>query len=499
MARSQSALTVGGLLAGFPDRLGGTSTSSATSDRAASVDQGASERLWEDLLLFIEEGRVVPVIGPELLTVHEGGVDRPLYQALAERLAAWAGLPRDQLPPHCTLNDVVSLHVRRGGERDDLYSRLLQLLRDQPAEPAPAIRALARILPFRLFVTLTFDAQMLTALRLERPGSEPVSVAYSTTGLRDLAAPYESLREPVVFHLLGRASATPEYAICDEDLLEFLHALQDAQRRPVRLFDALRDNHLLILGSGFGDWLARFFLRTARGLELTQKRKRWELLADASAGLDKPLTAFLSSYSLDTKVLPMSAAQFIDELSRRWQAAHPPKMRAPGAEVLASGDAKGEEVSLPAEGMVFISYAREDGDAAGQLADELQAAGLDVWFDRRTLRVGDDWAHAIRRGIETAAVFVPVVSRNSLSEANRRREFWREWNLADREAERTARGERYIVPVLVDEARLDHPALPERFARANAVTLPGGRMTQDFAADLKGIVRAFHRLRRAST
>ena len=39
-----------------------------------------------------------------------------------------------------------------------------------------------------------------------------------------------------LFHLLGRASASPDYAIYDEDLLEFLHAIQDKQRQPKTLF-----------------------------------------------------------------------------------------------------------------------------------------------------------------------------------------------------------------------------------------------------------------------
>lgn len=37
------------------------------------------ERFWEDLLLFIEEGQVIPVIGPELVTIEEGGTSIPLY------------------------------------------------------------------------------------------------------------------------------------------------------------------------------------------------------------------------------------------------------------------------------------------------------------------------------------------------------------------------------------------------------------------------------------
>jgi hypothetical protein len=42
-----------------------------------------SDRFWEDLLLWIEDGRVIPVIGPELVTVDDGGTQVPLYSWLA--------------------------------------------------------------------------------------------------------------------------------------------------------------------------------------------------------------------------------------------------------------------------------------------------------------------------------------------------------------------------------------------------------------------------------
>src|SRR5436305_11864308 len=45
-----------------------------------------AEELWEDLLAFIEEGRVIPVLGAELLTVEDGGALVGLYRAVAERL-----------------------------------------------------------------------------------------------------------------------------------------------------------------------------------------------------------------------------------------------------------------------------------------------------------------------------------------------------------------------------------------------------------------------------
>lgn len=451
-----------------------------------------SEEFWEDLLLFVEEGKVVPVLGPELALVREGGVEQPLYRWLAQRLASTIRLPVGDLPEAFDLNDVVSLYVRRGGDRDDLYARLLKVLREAPPEPSPALRALAGIAPLRLFVSLSFDAQLVTALREASAGAEPRTVAYSTNAVRDLPVPYEEMREPLVFHLLGRASSTPEYAICDEDLLEFLHALQDAQRRPVRLFDALRANHLLILGCGFGDWLARFFLRTARGLELSQKRKRWDVLADAHAGQDPALTLFLSSFSADTKVLAMPATTFAEQLAQRWHAAHP-------AVAAVAATAVPEALAGPREGAVFVSYASENRAAAQRLADGLRAARLDVWFDQYDLHAGADWAQAIQRGIERCALFMPVISREALSEANRRRYFWGEWNRADELARRMASTEEFIVPVVVDDTRLDRTALPESFRSRQGPTLLGGELSPEIAAHLTELVRNFHRRRGGST
>lgn len=51
-----------------------------------------SERFWEDLLLFIEEGKVIPVVGPELVTVQDGEHSVPLCGWLARRLAVVIGL-----------------------------------------------------------------------------------------------------------------------------------------------------------------------------------------------------------------------------------------------------------------------------------------------------------------------------------------------------------------------------------------------------------------------
>jgi hypothetical protein len=447
-----------------------------------------TEKFWKRLLLHLEEGKVIPVIGPELVTIEEAGTSIPLYHWLARTLAEQIDLPWSDLPDPFDLNNVVSQSIRNGEDRDELYPRLLQILRKAPTTLSPALCALASIPKLKLFVSLTFDSQLELALAQACHGVMPRTIAYATNAVHDLPEPYEDLQEQVIVQLLGRASSTPDYAICDEDLLEFLHALQDGQRRPVKLFDALRANHLLFLGCGFGDWLARFFLRTARGMALSQKRKRWVVMADDRAASEPSLAEFLSCFSADSHVLGMSASAFVEELSQRWHAAHPADAGAEGGAIQASASETG-----PREGAVFVSYASEDRNAAQRLAEGLRAARLDVWFDKRELRPADDWALSIERGIERCSLFLPVISRVALADENRRRYFWREWNAASNRAGGMAPDEEFIVPVVVDDTRLDQSPLPESFRRKQGPSLPGGELTPEVAQRLTEIVRNFHR------
>ena len=446
------------------------------------------EAIWDNLLDYIQEGAVIPVIGPELVTVQEDGVEISLYRWIALRLASDLKLPAAELREGFGINDVVSMHLRGRGDREELYAQIHRMLRNAAPKPSESLKTLAGIPGFNLFVSLTFDSLLADAI-----GSAQ-QIAYSPSTVRDLPCPKGEMRQPTVFHLLGRSSASPDYAICDEDLLEFLHAMQDKQLQPKTLFDELRGNHLLIIGCSFGDWLARFFLRTARNLELSQKRRRLEVLVGDKISHDIRLGKFVESFSPDTRLVDLSAAQFVTELARRWYAVHP---AAQGKEtVMPEPGTDGR--SIP-NGAIFVSYASDDLAAASRLTDGLRAAGLEVWFDKNALQIGDDWARSIRRGLEQCSLFVPVISRQTLSEENRRRYFWREWNDADDFARGMAPGEAYIVPVVIDDTRIDRtPVLPDSFKRAQGKTLPDGAITPDVAELLVQLVRNFHRRQRAA-
>src|SRR6516165_6436286 len=217
---------------------------------------------WEDLLNYIEERRVIPIIGPELLKVETDTGPRLLYDWLAEKLAGKLNVDAAQLPQPYTLNDVVCWFLASRGRREEAYTRLRSILRDANFAPPLALRQLAQITDFDLFVTTNFDPLLEQAINSERFEGERSTevVAYSPNRVADLPMEREKLQRPVIYHLLGRLSASPTYVISDEDTLEFICALQSEHLTPEKLFHELEHNHLLLIGSSFTNWLARLFL-----------------------------------------------------------------------------------------------------------------------------------------------------------------------------------------------------------------------------------------------
>jgi hypothetical protein len=125
---------------------------------------------WDDLLNYIEERRVIPIVGPELLRVETDAGPRLLYDWLAEKLAGKLNVDLRQLPQPCTLNDVVCWYLAARGRREEAYTRLRSILRETNFAVPPALRQLAQITDFDLLITTTFDPLLEQALNAERFG-----------------------------------------------------------------------------------------------------------------------------------------------------------------------------------------------------------------------------------------------------------------------------------------------------------------------------------------
>lgn len=434
---------------------------------------------WEDLLNYVEERRVIPIVGPELLRVETDAGPRLLYEWLAERLAGRLGIEPQSLPHPYTLNDVVCTFLGARGRREEAYTRLRTILRETSFAPPPALRQLAQITDFDLFISTSFDPLLEQAINAERFAGAATTevITYSPNRIADLSVERERQQRPVVYHLLGRLSASPTYVISDEDMLEFICALQSEHLTPEKLFHELEHNHLLLIGGNFSNWLARLFLRMAKRRRLSDPRDVGEIVADSHSPQDRRLMSFLQQVSVRTRVFS-GAEKFVAELHERW-------VRRRGGDGGSTAPTAGQpqrflppQREMP-ENAVFISYAREDLPAVQRLKAGLDAAGVTTWFDMDRLESGDDYDRKIRQNIARCAFFLPVVSATT----QRRQEayFRREWSYAVDRTRNMAEGAVFILPVCIDGTTEADALVPEKFKAVHFTRLASGEVTPEFA------------------
>lgn len=121
---------------------------------------------------------------------------------------------------------------------------------------------------------------------------------------------------------------------------------------------------------------------------------------------------------------------------------------------------------------VFLSYASEDRDRAGQVARGLEGCGWSVWWDRKIV-AGEAFDQTIERQLESARCVVVLWSTASIAS---------EWvkNEAAAAAERQV-----LVPVLVDDVKI--PLEFRRRQTANLLDWNGDTSHEGFEALREGV------------
>jgi hypothetical protein len=95
-------------------------------------------------------------------------------------------------------------------------------------------------------------------------------------------------------------------------------------------------------------------------------------------------------------------------------------------------------------GKVFISYSRRDTEVVRQIAAQLEAADIQVWFDTEDIEPGKQWRKQIVEGIDTAEAFILNLSPDSAASDN----VLKELNLAEEALEP------FILPVMLKEMKI---------------------------------------------
>jgi hypothetical protein len=370
----------------------------------------------DQIVDLVAQGNVVPIVGDDVLAIETPKGPQPVSRVVAERLAASLALPPS---PGATLSAVAAAYLATGpkAKMQRLRAELGAIIKADARtwQPAATLRDLVTIDAFPLLLTTGLDPLLEIALRAAR-GVEATVCAF-TADAKEKDLPTGWRGAPVTtYHLFGTASRPgTNFAVTEEDTLEGLLAFRQYGPNLPQLMDVLTTSHLLLVGCQYPDWLARMFLRVARGKRLGGPREETELISDAEPGA--PLTLFLEQFSSGSQILPVTSAQLIAALAAVWQANRP---ASPAV-----------DAALPTRS-IFLSYANEDATAARALSEALRLSGLDVWLDKGAmpdaLQPGESFDLRIREQLTKCELFVPLLSRRA---ARRVEGYFRaEWRFA---------------------------------------------------------------------
>ncbi|MCC8987487.1 MAG: toll/interleukin-1 receptor domain-containing protein [Candidatus Contendobacter sp.] len=111
---------------------------------------------------------------------------------------------------------------------------------------------------------------------------------------------------------------------------------------------------------------------------------------------------------------------------------------------------------MNSEKRIFISYAREDEEAAKRMYTDIKQAGGIPWFDQEDLLPGQNWELEIGRTIRSCSYFIAIISEHS---SNKRGYIQKELRKALDILEELPPNAIYIIPARLDSSEPLHNAL----------------------------------------
>lgn len=396
---------------------------------------------WDQFFALIRAKMVIPVIGSDIIRMKDS--KRSVYTHLKQGLEELLGREDKDL----NLMEFVEKY------EDDflagpqysikpIYDKIE--IDDIDLKP---LEALARIADFDFFITTDFSDIFEKVLQKERCGKEEVVnvINYSLTKYAQ-EKPSGNTSSVTLFNLLGDIKARDDFAMTDEEVLEYLISIKNGFEEIPQVTDALAGKSLLFIGCGFPDWLLRFTIRIISNQRFADK-KIGKIIADNRTFNDPKLSSFLRHFN--TNIVPIPGPQFEDtfdfmhQLAQNWT------------------DVRSDTVKERYEGVVFLSYCNEDRDVLDSAQKALKSRGVDVWYDMDRLESGANYNERIDDEIRNCTVFVPLISEDSIRDSNRY-VYDKEWKLASAR-KRFVNDGSFIKPFILDKTNVTDERIPETF------------------------------------
>ena len=430
-----------------------------------SAEEMALQQQWIELKTAVAAHNVIPVIGPNLqiapVALTGGGETLNAQRILIQELVKWLhveGHPR-------TFSDLLfDKSLPKDYDRRCIYAQLSQLFQgdlSQLFKPHAGLKRLLETKRFPFVITTCFTPMVEHIMREVWGDQLRVRVFDNDPKNRCDIDTDTDLDRPTVFYMFGKAANPRQgsFVVTDGDMLTFCQAWMDDARRPKNLVSLLQKRYLLMLGTDYSDWLCRFVLHSMKPNQKTG-------MVVCSSEEDS-LQHFLRRMD---NFIQSDDVHVIDELCNR-----------------IAEDSVREEVPAPLNTDVFISYSRRDAEVAERLYKALEARGIHAWYDRRALKIGDDFMREIRRSIASTRLFVPILSNNIYAERNESHPYRIEWEVAIAHA--GSLGRSFIIPLSEQGFDFYAAQLPEGLNKHNAAMYdPAAPDLDSFADEIQKIL-----------
>lgn len=404
-------------------------------------DDNVEEPLWDKLIQKIIDGKVIPVIGPEMMTINGTEINKYIVDGIGRKLSM-------KNSPNSFSELIYAPEYKNTyGNRDRIYYQVNNIFAKKRFAASNQLERLLSIRQFPFVITTSFapivEDTMRTIwkdeLRVLRFNNNPMENDDIRTGA--------DLRKPTVYYMFGKVcDGVKKYVLTDTDMLDYVSSWlsNDNRARPKNLCNELKDKYILMLGNNFSNWLFRFIWYSMRKPDLGQGMLAYD-------SVDESLITFLERTETFTK---QNTTEVIDQLVSRLE------------KKLAENEKT--KFNKPEDNIdVFISYSRKDIEIASRLYDSLTKQGKRVWYDKHNLTDGGNFMEEIRKAIKTSKFFIPILSHNITAEKDFSHVYRNEWDTAIEVA--ISMGRTYLIPLAEEGFDFYRAAIPEKMQQHNAI------------------------------
>ena len=421
---------------------------------------------WEELLEFIAEKRLTPVIGKEMYKFRKEEDLVPIDQYLSKQILEQNRVT-DQ--PPMTLNEAVNFLINdRRVKSMDIIRKLKAMVKDLNFD-FEGLKNFLSITDLNYFINTAVYNNVLENNFEQIRGAQPNVINFSINEPFSDCDDLEKLDEPFVFNVFGSLLNTVDPALSEEDMLEYTGAFKEKMSVAPNLINALKNKNLLFLGCTFPDWMVRFILRLLSNEPMHDwGTKRTIIIVNDPTELRSRQYNYLKNY--DVVTYEGRAVDFANLLAEKWRQQNP-------------GEKKSKSV--------FLSYTVNDREALENLKAALENINnVNCWYDKREIASGDDFKLEIAKSIKSADLFIPLISNNSISHKDGYVQIeWFTANNVNTFRKIDGNNEKYLMPVVIDDTNPYDSNVPGYFSELSIGKVPQGIPDEDFLNMVKETLR----------